>query len=119
MKIPGPDHPITITPAAKRWRATFQGQVIADSAEALVLRESTYPQVIYFPRRDVAMAHLARTAHATHCPYKGDASYYSLDAGGGVAENAVWTYETPYPAMALITEHLAFYPNHVKLEAVD
>jgi len=119
MKIPGPDHPITITPAATRWRAKFQGHVIADSADALVLQESTYPQVIYFPRKDVSMEYMARTNHATHCPYKGDASYYTLHMDGEIAENAVWTYETPFPAMAQIEERVAFYPNIVEIYAVD
>ena len=119
MKIPGPDHPITVTPAAKRWRARFQGHVIADSANALVLKEATYPQVIYFPREDVSMEYMSRTAHSTHCPYKGDASYYTLLMDGHFAENAVWTYETPYPAMTAIAGRVAFYPNQVELYEVD
>ena len=119
MKIPGPDHPITVTPAAKRWRAKFQGHVIADSAGALVLQESTYPAVVYFPREDVSMDYLTRTTHSTHCPYKGDASYYTLEMDGHFAENGVWTYETPFPAMTAITGHLAFYPNHVEVYEVD
>ena len=119
MKIPGPDHPITITPAATRWRATFKGHLIADSAEAMVLREASYPPVVYFPRKDVEMAYLGRTACTTHCPYKGDASYYTITRDGVVAENAVWTYETPYPAMAQIEGLIAFYPNHVEVHALD
>jgi uncharacterized protein (DUF427 family) len=119
MKIPGPDHPITVTPAARRWRGKFQGHVIADSANALVLQESTYPQVIYFPREDVSMEYLSRTAHTTNCPYKGDASYYTLLMDGHFAENGVWTYETPYPAMTEIANYVAFYPNHVELYEVD
>lgn len=119
MKIPGADHPITVTPAAGRWRAKFNGHVIADSAEALVLRESSYPPVIYFPRADVSMDYLSRTAHATHCPYKGDAAYYTLAMDGHFAENAVWTYETPFPAMTAIAGRLAFYPNQVELYEVD
>ncbi len=118
MKIPGPDHPITITPAQERWRVLFEGRVIADSGEALVLKEATYPPVVYFPRKDVVMDALARTQRTTNCPYKGDASYYSLRADGHVADNAVWTYETPYPAMEPITGRLAFYPNLVTIEAV-
>jgi len=119
MKIPGPDHPITLTPAAKRWRALFQGHVIADSADALVLREASYPPVIYFPRDDVSMDFLSRTANASHCPYKGDAAYYTLQMDGHFAENAVWTYEAPYPAMSAIAGRLAFYPDHVELYEVD
>ena len=118
MKIPGPDHPITITAAATRWRGKYAGHVIADSAEALVLQEASYPQVIYFPRKDVSMEYLARTAHATHCPYKGDASYFTLNMDGHLAENAVWTYEQPYPAMALIEGRLAFYPDKVEVYEV-
>ena len=119
MKIPGPDHPITITPAATRWQAIFQGHLIADSAEAVVLREASYPPVVYFPRADVEMAYMGRTARSTHCPYKGDASYYTITRDGVVAENAVWTYETPFPAMAGIANRVAFYPNHVEVRAVD
>ena len=119
MKIPGPDHPITVTPAKARWRALYAGHVIADSADALVLQESTYKPVIYFPRQDVSMEYMARTRHATHCPYKGDASYYTLNMDGHFAENRVWTYEQPYPAMAAIEGMLAFYPSHVEVYAVD
>lgn len=119
MKIPGPDHPIAVTPAANRWRARFQGHVIADSANALVLQEAAYPPVVYFPREDVSMEFMSRTTHATHCPYKGDAGYYTLLMDGHFAENAAWTYETPYPAMTTIAEHLAFYPNQVEVYEVD
>ena len=119
MKIPGPDHPITLTPATTRWQATFQGHLIADSTQAVVLREASYPPVVYFPRKDVEMAVMGRTARSTHCPYKGDASYYTIARDGVVAENAVWTYETPFPAMAGIANLVAFYPNHVEVRAVD
>ncbi len=116
MKIPGPDHPITIAPATGRIVVRFGGDVIADTRHALELRESTYPMVLYIPRADADMAHFARTAHSTHCPYKGDASYFDLAAGAAHAANAVWSYETPYPAMAEIKDHLAFYPQHVSIE---
>ncbi|MCW5759563.1 MAG: DUF427 domain-containing protein, partial [Phenylobacterium sp.] len=119
MKIPGPDHPIHIRAADQRWRARFQGHVIADSAGALVLEEGAYPQVIYFPREDVSMEYLSRTTHSTHCPYKGDASYYSILMDGHLEENAVWTYEGPYPAMQAIDGYLAFYPDKVEVYAVD
>ncbi|MBL8553072.1 MAG: DUF427 domain-containing protein [Phenylobacterium sp.] len=119
MKIPGPDHPIHIRAADRRWRARFEGHVIADSAGALVLKESTYPEVIYFPRDDVSMEYLSRTTHSTHCPYKGDASYYSLLMDGRLEENAVWTYEQPYPAMQAIDGYLAFYADRVELYEVD
>lgn len=114
-----PDHPITIEPAAERWRVRYAGHVIADSADALVLREASYPPVIYFPREDVSMEYFARTGHSTHCPYKGDASYYTLNMDGEFAENAVWTYEAPKPQMQLIAGRLAFYPNIVEIYAVD
>lgn len=119
MKIPGPDHPITIAAADKRWRARFDGHVIADSADALVLKEANYPPVIYFPRKDVSMEFLSRTQRRTYCPYKGDANYYSVVMDGRIAEDVVWTYETPFPAMAEIAERLAFYPDKVEIYAVD
>jgi len=99
MKIPGPDHPITVTANPKRLQVVYNGHVIVDSAKALTLQESTYPAAIYFPREDAEMSFFGRTDHQTHCPYKGDASYFSLNMDGHLAENAVWTYEEPYPAM--------------------
>jgi uncharacterized protein (DUF427 family) len=116
MKIPGPDHPITITANPKRVRISAQGVVIADTTRALTLKEATYPAVQYVPRNDADMAALVRTERTTHCPYKGDASYYSVKADGKTLENAVWTYETPFPAMAEIAGHLAFYPDKVRIE---
>jgi uncharacterized protein (DUF427 family) len=113
MKLPGPDHPITIEPNEKRVRVLFNGRVVADSGRALTLRETSLRPVQYIPRADVDMRLLVRSTHTTHCPYKGDAAYYSLRVDGRTAENAVWTYETPYPAMAAIKEHLAFYPSRV------
>jgi uncharacterized protein (DUF427 family) len=118
MKLPGRDHPITITPTADRIRVTFNGQIVADTRRALVLREASYKPVFYIPRDDARMALFTRTAHSTHCPYKGDASYYTITAGNRTAENAIWSYETPFPAMAEIAGCLAFYPNRVdKIEA--
>jgi uncharacterized protein (DUF427 family) len=116
MKLPGPDHPITIAPASGRVVVRFGGEVVADTTHALELREASYPAVLYIPRGDARMGHFTRTAHATHCPYKGDASYFDLAAGGASAANVVWSYETPYPAMAAIKDHLAFYPQHVSIE---
>jgi uncharacterized protein (DUF427 family) len=113
MKIPGPDHLITITPNPKRVVVTFAGRTIADTKHALALQESSYPAVQYIPRVDVDMSVLERTAHGSECPYKGHANYYSLNANGRIAENAVWTYETPFDAVAPIKEHVAFYPNRV------
>ena len=119
MKIPGPDHPITLTPAVRRWRAKFNGHVIADTADALILQEAQYPPVVYFPRADVSMSLLASTPHSTHCPYKGDAGYFTLMMDGQIAENAVWTYDTPFPAMTAIAQRLAFYPDKVEIYEVD
>jgi uncharacterized protein (DUF427 family) len=119
MQLPGPDHPITLTPAATRWRAKFAGHVIADSDSAIVLQEADYPAVVYFPRADVAMEYMSRTERSTHCPYKGDASYYTVLMDGQFAENAVWTYELPYPAMEPIAERVAFYTTKIEVYAVD
>src|SRR4051812_13663679 len=111
MKIPGPDHPITIEPNPKRVRVLFNGRVVADTTRALTLREASLPPVQYFPREDADMVRFARTSSTTHCPYKGDAAYYSLTVEGRSAEDAVWSYEAPYPAVASIRDHLAFYPD--------
>lgn len=113
MKLPGPDHPITITPNPKRVRVTLGGRVVADTTRALTLQEAKYPPVQYIPRADADMSLFNRTDHSTHCPYKGDASYYSLEVNGHIAKNAVWSYEQPFPAMAEIKEYLAFYPDRV------
>ena len=113
MKIPGPDHPITITPSGDRVRVMLNGRAVADTRRALVLQEASYKPVFYIPRADAEMTLLERTAHGTHCPYKGDASYYTIRVGDRVAENAIWSYEQPYPAMREIAGHLAFYPNRV------
>ncbi|AND90880.1 DUF427 domain-containing protein [Bradyrhizobium diazoefficiens] len=118
MKLPGPDHPITITPNPKRVRVTAGDIVIAETSKALTLKEAKYPAVQYVPRQDANMTLLERTDRVTHCPYKGDASYYSIKADGKTLDNAIWTYETPFPAMAEISGHLAFYPDKVKIEEV-
>lgn len=113
MKLPGPDHPITITQNGKRVRVTFAGRAIADTARALRLVEASYKPVFYIPRSDADISLLRPTDHRTHCPYKGDASYFSIVADGRTAENAVWSYEQPFPAMAEIKDYLAFYPDRV------
>jgi uncharacterized protein (DUF427 family) len=118
MKTPGPDHPITLESAKGRVQARYAGHVIADSTDVVILEEANYPPVAYFPRADVDMAFMARTAHQTHCPYKGEASYYTLDMDGRISENAVWSYEAPYPAVAAIRDRLAFYPNLVEIDPV-
>src|SRR5262245_20098290 len=120
IKTPGPDHPITIAPNPMRVRVIHNGRVVADTRRALALREASYPPVLYIPRADIDADLFERTAHATYCPYKGDASYFSLKVDGHVAENAAWSYEAPYPAVAAIKEHLAFYPDRVeRIEEVD
>jgi uncharacterized protein (DUF427 family) len=112
-KIPGPDHAISIVPNPTRIVVTVGRQVIADTRSALTLREASYPGVQYIPRRDVDMAVLTRSEHTTYCPYKGDASYFSIPAGGARSVNAVWTYETPFEAVAEIKDYLTFYPDRV------
>jgi len=113
MKLPGPDHPITIEMSRSRVVVSVAAVQIADSGNALVLREASYPPVLYIPRKDADMSLLARTEHSTYCPYKGDCSYYSIPMGGAKSVNAVWTYEKPYEAVAQIEGHLAFYPDRV------
>ncbi|MBT2186816.1 DUF427 domain-containing protein [Sphingobium nicotianae] len=111
--IPGPDHPITIEPAGARVRVIVGGRTVVDTDRALALREASYPPVFYVPREDADMSLLSRTDHATYCPYKGEASYYSIPAGGDRSANAAWSYEAPYEAVASIRDHLAFYPDRV------
>lgn len=113
VKIPGPDHPITIARNPAQITVTVGGQVIAKTTDALTLREASYPPVHYIPRKDVDMSLLTRTAHSTYCPFKGDASYYSIPSGGERSSNAVWTYESAFPAVAAINDHLAFYTDRV------
>jgi uncharacterized protein (DUF427 family) len=113
IKIPGPDHPITIERNPNRVVVTVAGRVVADTRDALILREAGYPAVHYVPRYDVDMVLLERTEHATYCPYKGECSYFSIPLGGDRSANAVWTYEAPYAAVTLIKGYLAFYPDRV------
>jgi uncharacterized protein (DUF427 family) len=119
MKLPGPDHPITITANPKRVRVLAGDIVIADTTHALTLKEASYPAVQYVPRSDANLALLARTDRVTHCPYKGDANYFSVNANGKTLENSIWTYEAPFPAMTEISGHLAFYPDKVRIEEVS
>ena len=113
IRIPGPDHPISIQPNPDRVVVSVAGRVIADTRNALTLREADYSPVQYIPREDVDLSQLERTDHATYCPYKGDCSYHSVPAGGKKSVNAVWTYENPYPAVEEIKGHVAFYPDRV------
>jgi uncharacterized protein (DUF427 family) len=105
-----PEHRIALKVAAVRVRVTFQGEVVADTLSAIRLEEGSYPAVYYIPRQDVKMERLVRSSHHTYCPFKGEASYFSLKDG---PENAVWSYEKPYDEMAALTELLAFYPDKV------
>jgi uncharacterized protein (DUF427 family) len=114
IKLPGPDHPISIQRNPARVVVSVARQVIADTRNALTLREGDYSPVQYIPREDVDFTQLEQTDHATYCPYKGDCSYYSVPAGGKKSVNAVWTYEDPYPAVAQIKGHIAFYPDRVE-----
>jgi uncharacterized protein (DUF427 family) len=117
IKIPGPDHPITISPAKGKVRVTVAGRIVAESERALRLEEKGYPPVYYLLRDDADMSLLVRTKHYTYCPYKGDCTYYSIPIGGTKSEYAVWTYEKPYKAVARIQDYLAFYASRV--DAVD
>jgi uncharacterized protein (DUF427 family) len=108
-----PDHRVDTRPAGIRVRVTFGGEVVADSRNAVRVDEAGYPPVYYFPRGDVRMALLTRTAHGSYCPFKGEASYFSIAVADRAAENAVWSYEHPYDEVASIRERLAFYPGRV------
>jgi uncharacterized protein (DUF427 family) len=113
IKIPGPDHPITIERNTHRIVIAVAGRVVADTRAALTLREASYAPVQYIPRKDVDTALLEPTDHATYCPYKGDCAYYSIPLGGERSVDAVWTYEAPNAAVAAIRDHVAFYPDRV------
>lgn len=115
--IPGPDHPITIAPAETTVTVHFGDRLIASSDRALVLREASYAPVYYLPLDAVEPDVLAPTSHETYCPYKGDASYYSLHDGDALAENAVWAYVAPYDAVSSIAGHVAFYADRVTISA--
>jgi len=116
MKIPGPDHPITIAPTPGRVRVTRDGAAIADTTRALTLREANYPPVQYIPRTDADRMLLIPSRTITHCPYKGDASYFSIKVGDRLIEDAIWSYEKPFDAVKEIAGHLAFYPDKVTIE---
>ncbi len=113
VKLPGPEHPISIELNRARVVVSVAGRVIADTRKALTLREAAYPPVQYIPIEDVDSSQLERTDHVTYCPYKGDCNYYSISAGGEKSVNAVWFYENPFPAVELIRGHVAFYPERV------
>ena len=119
IKIPGPDHPIVVTRHPGRVVVKLDGLIVADSRRALTLREAAYPAVQYIPRADVRMNLLEATDHATYCPYKGDASYFSVPEGGDLFVNGIWSYENPYDAVHEIKEHLAFYPDRFEITEHD
>lgn len=120
MREPGPDHPITLSQEAGRVRVRLAGVTIAETDAALVLTEAAYPPVFYIPRADVPEAFLKASTRRSHCPYKGDASYFDLVVDGERRADAVWTYRDPYSAVAAIRDHLAFYPDKVdSIEVVD
>ncbi|XVV17273.1 DUF427 domain-containing protein [Actinoplanes sp. CA-131856] len=116
---PGPDHPITITPNPAHIVVTVAGKVVADTRNALTLQESTYPAVPYIPISDVDQSLLESSSTESYCPYKGDASYYSIPAGGEKSVDAIWVYRDPRPAVAEIKDHVAFYPDRVDSIAIE
>lgn len=111
--VPDACHPIEITPTGSTVVITRNGRVIAETTRALTLREATLPPAQYIPLDDVDSAVLERTDHSTYCPYKGEASYYAIVQGDDRADDAVWTYETPYDAVSQIAGHVAFCPHQV------
>ena len=113
--VPSPGHPITIAPASATVTVRWAGRVIAKTEDALVLRESTYRPVYYLPLDAVESDVLEASTHRTYCPYKGDATYYSLTDGDQVTADAVWTYLSPYDAVSEIAGRVAFYPQHVEI----
>lgn len=119
MKSPSADHPITITPEARRVRVLVAGVPVAETRHALRLQESRYEAVFYIPRADIRADHFVPTARTSHCPYKGDARYFDLLVDGTRRSDAVWSYETPFPAVAAIAGHVAFYPDLVDVIEVS
>jgi uncharacterized protein (DUF427 family) len=113
IKLPGPDHPISIERNPAHVVVSVAGLAVADTRDALTLREAVYPPVQYIPAEDVDFSRLERTNHVTYCPYKGDCHYYSVPAGGKKSVNAVWSYEDPFPTVVEIRRHVAFYPERV------
>jgi uncharacterized protein (DUF427 family) len=114
-KIPGRDHPITIEPAGQRIIVRAGNQVVADTTAAVTLREAGYRPVHYIPIKDVDQTMLRPSPTSTYCPYKGDASYYSITGPDGLIQDAIWTYEHPYAAVDAIAGRLAFYPDRVEI----
>tara|TARA_E500000331_G_scaffold227281_1_gene217555 strand:- start:466 stop:846 length:381 start_codon:yes stop_codon:yes gene_type:complete len=122
-KSPGfqrkPDYPLEIAPSGKSVRVTLGGEVIAETSHALVMTESDYSPAYYIPLGDVRLDLMEKTNHSSHCPFKGNASYWTINAGGQTAENAVWSYEMPFDEVALIRETMSFYTSKVDAIVVD
>lgn len=116
--VPNADHPITIASNPRRVVVSAGGKIIADTKASLTLKEATYPAVQYIPRGDADLSALERSDHHSWCPYKGEASYFSIP-GIERGTNAIWTYEEPHEAVAAIRDHLAFYPDRVTIEEID
>ncbi len=116
---PGPDHPISVEPDTGTVTVSVEGLRIAETKRALILREATYPPVYYIPLEDVEPSQLVATDNSSYCPFKGDANYYSVPAGGERSVNAVWEYRDPFPAVAQIAAHVAFFADKVEIERVS
>ena len=119
IKTPSAAHPITIEPSTAHVVVRVGDRVVADSTASLSLREADYPPIPYIPLADVDQSLLKPSATTTYCPFKGDASYYSISTPDGEVTDAIWTYESPYPAVAEIAGHVAFYPDRVQLSSTD
>jgi uncharacterized protein (DUF427 family) len=120
IKEPNAGHPITIEPTKGRVQVRVNGELVADTASALTLQEATLPAVQYIPLADVVSERLVRTDTSTYCPFKGDASYYSVTTtAGDTVDDVIWTYEQPYPAVAEIAGHVAFYPNKAEIAVTE
>jgi uncharacterized protein (DUF427 family) len=119
IKEPSAGHPITIEPTKGRVQVRINGELIADTTAALGLQEATLPLVQYIPFSDVMQDRLTRTDTGSYCPFKGEASYYSVTTSGGdTIDDVIWTYEQPYPAVAAIAGHIAFYPNKAEISVL-
>src|SRR4029453_18594143 len=110
---PSSDHPIWTEPYPRRVRAFLDGVAVADSTRAFLLLEVRHLPVYYFPARDVCTDLLEPTDTSTHCPYKGDAAYWSVRVGDRLARDAVWSYQDPFPERTHIKGYIAFSWNRV------
>lgn len=116
VREPSAEHPITVEPTGKHVVVRINGEVVAESDNALTLQESTYPAVQYIPLSDVVESALTSSETTTYCPYKGDAGYFHVTTvAGDTVEDAIWTYPAPYPAVADIAGHVAFYPDKAEI----